>query len=1138
MSFMKQAYSTLLFCILFILTAHAQEPPKLPDLVPPSPTAFELGKFGEIPVGMFNGTPNVSIPLYTFSTKNMALPVSLSYSNPGIRVSQLSSWVGLGWNLNIGGVITRQVKGLPDEHPSAGLRRVYPDAEIEKLMYSNTLHPIATKFVYDQSMPNRDGEYDIYNFNFNGNTGQFVIDGRGRIVEIGQQNPLKITSTGTDTTKRFYITTSDGVQHFFEEVEFSKSTNECYNSGTDLRTITSWYLTKMVHPKKDTIYFEYDNNRFVYPTGRNQKFTLKLTQSGGQACSCPENSYENCLTYLEADAKKLARIYSSNPDAGEILVTSNLSHPEVTAYDLLQKITVKHKNEIVEEFNFNYDFTSTNRVFLSQVIQKNPSLKYRFNYNDKNNFPARLTFSQDHWGYFNGKPNSNLLVKPNSDLWNPVQSLATANRDPDSLYTGIGLLSKIIYPTGGNTELIYEPNTWYGDKSIYTDQVYAVNSNPSSPVSSVRTFTTGNSYHNSNYYPTRLTAFGDLDNLLCNQCTGDAVVTLTDITNSQTVYTSVVSQDNSLDVPIQLAKNHSYELKVTPSVGGYHYTANLRLFNRQVITDNHLGPGMRVQKTKAFDPVNSGEIVKRYYYASRDNLAVSSGTNYIRPVYESAAMTLVKCSAPIHLCLSWQCHQAVLSSNTVRSAIDQRSGMIYYKYVTTSLGGDNFETGQEFREFIIHQVGTSEQVWGSGYYSNAYLTPVNQDAGDHGFEKKIEYYKRANSNTLVKQYSKDNFFTKENSFDFRLYNYLTIRHGTDPCQIPFPDYHCTSSDINETYSYNDCTTAHEHIWKPFNGLTCVAEGNNNVLQYTEHPCFGMTSNDSISPNHYYIDSNNHGLVDMVRYAYIVERYPLTQTTERSYDENGQNPLERTTRYYYDNPNHLQVTRTEVIDSKADTLVTKVYYPDDLPNLTGLTSLQETAIKRLNLSDQHQVATPVQTESYRNGELLATQRTLFKDWGNSMVLPEEIQTLKGATGSPEERITYQSYDANGNPTQVSMANGMPITYLWGYGGKYVVARIDNATYAQVTAPGVGLNLGVLNNPASETALLAELDKIRTALPAAMVNTYAYKPLVGVTKIIDPRGQATTYHYDSYNRLDEVRDHDGHILSKNSYNYSNQ
>ncbi len=71
-------------------------------IIPPSPTAYELGKYGQIPVGYFTGTPNVSVPIYTYKAGNLSVPISLSYNSNGIKVDQLSSNVGLGWSLNVG----------------------------------------------------------------------------------------------------------------------------------------------------------------------------------------------------------------------------------------------------------------------------------------------------------------------------------------------------------------------------------------------------------------------------------------------------------------------------------------------------------------------------------------------------------------------------------------------------------------------------------------------------------------------------------------------------------------------------------------------------------------------------------------------------------------------------------------------------------------------------------------------------------------------------------------------------------------------------------------------------------------------------------------------------------------------------
>src|SRR5689334_121720 len=80
------------------------------NMLPPAPTAAELGKYGLLPVGLANGTARADIPLYTFSTRNLSIPLSLSYSANGLKVDEVASWVGLGWSLNAGGVVTKIVR--------------------------------------------------------------------------------------------------------------------------------------------------------------------------------------------------------------------------------------------------------------------------------------------------------------------------------------------------------------------------------------------------------------------------------------------------------------------------------------------------------------------------------------------------------------------------------------------------------------------------------------------------------------------------------------------------------------------------------------------------------------------------------------------------------------------------------------------------------------------------------------------------------------------------------------------------------------------------------------------------------------------------------------------------------------------
>jgi len=72
-----------------------------------TPMAHHTGAGGSSYMNYYHGIMTTTIPI----TEG----VSLSYNASGIRVEDISSWVGLGWNLNVGGVITRTVKGYPDD---------------------------------------------------------------------------------------------------------------------------------------------------------------------------------------------------------------------------------------------------------------------------------------------------------------------------------------------------------------------------------------------------------------------------------------------------------------------------------------------------------------------------------------------------------------------------------------------------------------------------------------------------------------------------------------------------------------------------------------------------------------------------------------------------------------------------------------------------------------------------------------------------------------------------------------------------------------------------------------------------------------------------------------------------------------
>lgn len=74
--------------------------------IPKSPEAAAFDRITDVPVSMYTGKADLSIPLYTVTNGDISLPISLDYEGSAIRVEQEATWVGLNWLLNAGGCIT------------------------------------------------------------------------------------------------------------------------------------------------------------------------------------------------------------------------------------------------------------------------------------------------------------------------------------------------------------------------------------------------------------------------------------------------------------------------------------------------------------------------------------------------------------------------------------------------------------------------------------------------------------------------------------------------------------------------------------------------------------------------------------------------------------------------------------------------------------------------------------------------------------------------------------------------------------------------------------------------------------------------------------------------------------------------
>lgn len=252
--------------------------------------AQDINDMGSLPeqVDLVTGTPIINIPLWTVKDMDIAVPISLSYNATGIKTAQPASWVGLGWNLNVGGSITRSVRSLPDDaHP---LNNMYNDDEYYGWLFEDnngwstsenvenfdiTSAEEVRSLYYETRFANgdmvgRDMEPDIYYFNVGGLSGSFVFDhgssSINRQIKLTPHQNLQISYTLNEDTNElssFTIIDTKGYTYTFEqrEIVYSFTRN---NLLADVEEVPSWYYN--IYPT-----FEYPltqsqlNNMFKNP---------------------------------------------------------------------------------------------------------------------------------------------------------------------------------------------------------------------------------------------------------------------------------------------------------------------------------------------------------------------------------------------------------------------------------------------------------------------------------------------------------------------------------------------------------------------------------------------------------------------------------------------------------------------------------------------------------------------------------------------------------------------------------------------------------------------------------------------------------------------------------------------------------
>lgn len=304
------------------------------------------------------------------------------------------------------------------------------------------------------------------------------------------------------------------------------------------------------------------------------------------------------------------------------------------------------------------------------------------------------------------------------------------------------------------------------------------------------------------------------------------------------------------------------------------------------------------------------------------------------------------------------------------------------------------------------------------------------------------------------------------------------------------------------------------------------------------------------------ENSNYTMIS--KSEYITRRFRLMGTNTTSYYYDGEKCdsvcEEYKIRYNKGRPKNEYSHREggNMLENKNS----QYYYPDDINNITGNnTSPVLAAIN--GLIEKNMIAEPIKTIVKRNGIIVSGE---CKDYQmpDSIPLLKSLYKIKNTTNKYSstptisgDTIDYKAkiykegevktYDTNLNPEYVRLHGILDRIYVWGYGGRYPIAVIDNmngTTFQSKT----NLKTKILElqsyrkiDSEDDCASLRSLNAdIRALLPpSAHITTYTYDPYFGMTSETDDSNLGVIYTYDSFGRL--TAKYDENYKKLEEYNY---
>ncbi|MBT1689139.1 RHS repeat domain-containing protein [Dawidia soli] len=1116
----KTATFAAAMTVQIIVVAQSGLPaPPASEYLPPAPTAAGFQKYVDTPVNLSTGTPEISVPLYEIAVGDFKLPITLNYHAGGHLVQDGASWVGLGWSLSIPGTITRSIRGREDD---GSYPNFFGDWDQEMLDASNAAD-YARLSTLTQGII--DGLPDLYSYNVPGYSGRFMFPDGANAVLMPVQ-PMRINGAPGSVAS---IVADDGTLFAFEKLEISSTRS----STTASRPVTSYYLTKITTAAGKVIDFEYDKRtNFQQNVNMSYSETYKRISTGKYMLESTNNDSfvtnveGHCLTAIKFPGGKV--VFNSDNIRRDVIKKQDTEGD----YRLTSMEVQDEVGTVTKKIYFNTDYFNSGSQDPNTLRLKLTGLEigngneypqtYSFTYNEQYNLPSRMSYARDHWGYANARDQRLPDFDPNSG----VVDASAKNADPARGQSNI--LTRITYPTGGHTEYLYEPHDYYdpSESTFYVKReviVEAPHNRP--PVEGDPYDPTINGSGPISIKPgsRKVNLYTYMEKPYWSNPHGSMYIKLyTFGAQGETIYAdATLSQNGNHDVYTTGSAVDNFYIYAEASVQDSWVRAILTWEEpvRSVVLNPICG-GIRIKKIVQYDGIDHAhDIIKNYTYRQLADPEYSSGTLLMLPDYTEDVHYFDNCIGELGVA----CEEHTAKRITAQSTVPLGTGShISYSDVTVTYGdqGQNGKTTYTFTYAPNPSKENSDTNWRRGML----LSQTDWDANGNPLQSTTNTYK-----------------VKPSSYQ-RFYGSIVAdlgKHKAASSTMPsdaFPRYFGQHPAVIET-EFQYVATQEEITYNP-------ADRTKYVRQFRE---FAYES-----PAH----------------VYTTQQTMLSSVPgEKIY-----------TRFLY--PQDYPEGTPFIDDMKSDFIVRK-----PIETVTYKTTPTGSTVLSGNVTVFRTGGLPAEQWQLESYPLPPLPQFRFSNQSVAGIISDGIgDAMFSKDIRYKIKRSYDLYDNNNNLLQYTEAS-VPTALRWGLQGTVVIAvasfaRSEQIFYTSFEESGVvdanaKAGLKSMNTPynfvppaeliiSADTELSywtfksgswelkrqpytggvvnindgTKIDELRVSPRNAQMSTYAHKPLIGISGILDSNQQATYYDYNDVGQLTHIRDQKGRIVKAFSYHYNSQ